>query len=405
MIYADLHLHSKYSRAVSKNCDLKNLRLGALSKGLNLLATSDYTHPLWFKELKQSLTESPHEGFYYYEDNKDVLFVAGTEIANIYSDGKKVRKVHNLIFSPSLEEASQVNDLLSKRANLAADGRPIIGKTSSAELVEIIESVSKKNYLIPAHAWTPWFGVFGSKSGYDSLKEAFEDKTRSIFAIETGLSSDPEMNWKLSQLDDIAFISNSDAHSPHPWRLGRECNAFDFTDKELSYDALFKAIRERNDNFKYTIEVDPAYGKYHVDGHRSCGFSCEPQETKKLNDLCPKCGKPLVIGVLNRVEELADRPVGEKPEKTIPFKKLLPLHELVSAVLKTSLASKKVMTECEKIMTLGTELFILLEASEEELSTKTSKQVINAIISNRKEELKIKPGFDGEYGELLFQEP
>ncbi|MFH1780178.1 MAG: hypothetical protein ABH803_03495 [Candidatus Micrarchaeota archaeon] len=806
LYYADLHLHSKYSQAVSKNCDLKHLRDGALKKGLQILGTGDFTHPEWFKELKENLVESKHKGFYYYQNNEDVLFTLSCEVANFYNDGKP-RKTHNIIHTPSIEEAEQLNDLLSKKSNLSADGRPMLAKTSNAELVELVESASENNYLIPAHCfppdalvhtdkeikeiseisigdkvlthkgrwrkvtekferpfdgelikvvpyyfregikttpehpvfgvksvkncnwtggickptcsekackkkffekyscewipaknlqkgdflvfpkiktiqdleriylsdfvkcgtindkklkplssrgkeinneikitpnfcrligyylaegyinsnrdsiafsfhteektflkdikkiifetfglqkhtvlkneskgleivyyskplalffekfcyngvknakgkkipskfmflpkekqaellrgwwrgdkgytisrqlahgmkiiclrlgiipsigidssesflkrgkhlignreikptsdlivfsnlsffedegkllndasfkkfntkkktrhgwtdeenfylpirkisnekysgkvlnleveednsytldfacvhncWTPWFGVFGSKSGSNSLKEAFQDKKKSIFAIETGLSSDPEMNWRLSELDEIALVSNSDAHSPYPWRLGRECNAFEFEEKELSYYNLFKAIREKNNHFAFTIEVDPPYGKYHFDGHRSCDFSCSPEETKKLNGICPVCKKRLTIGVQNRVEELADRPEGFKPKNAVKFKKLLPLHELLSSVLNTGLYSKTVFVEAAKLSVLGNELFVLLEASEKQLLSKTSQQVTNAIIQNRKQELKIKPGFDGEYGKII----
>lgn len=401
--FADLHLHSKYSRAVSKDCDLKHLVFGAKQKGLNVLATSDFTHPLWFKELKENLVESDKQGLYNYRGDESVFFLFGCEVANFFSFEGKARKVHNLLFSPSIEEASQLNDLLSKKSNLSADGRPMLAKTTNAELVELVESVSKKNFVVPAHCMTPWFGVFGSKSGFNSLQEAFEDKTKSIFAVETGLSADPEMLSAISSLDRIAFISNSDAHSPYPWRLGRECNAFSFEEKDLSYDSLFQSIRKQDEHFAFTLEVDPAYGKYHFDGHRNCNFSCAPDETKELSGLCPVCGKPLVRGVLGRVEELADRHEGFIREKRVEFKKILPLHELVSTVLSVGLASKSVQSVADALLILGSELFVLLEASESQLSSKcNNEKLVAALLANRVGSLNVKPGFDGEYGKLVF---
>jgi len=410
-IFADLHFHSKYSRAVSADMDLEHLSAGAKTKGLQLLGTGDFSHPLWFKELKAKLVASQHDGLYELKSEAKsenrVLFMLSNEVATFFSEGGKSRKVHHVLHAPSLEVVEQLNDLFAKRSNLAADGRPMFARTSCAELADICFSVSKDIVLVCAHAWTPWFGIFGSESGYDSLKEAFQEQSKNIFAIETGMSSDPAMNWRLSQLDSVSLMSNSDSHSPHPWRLGRECNCFEFSVEEgagnedkLSYDNLFKAVKEKDKNrFLFTIETDPSYGKYHFDGHRLCGFSSGPEETKRLKGICPVCHRPMTIGVLNRVEELADRPEGFVPEGVIPFKKLLPLHELVSAALGEGFYSKKVGAIAGKLYReFGNEFEVLLTASEESLSRAVDEKIAKIILLNREAKLFVKPGFDGEYG-------
>ncbi|HIH20954.1 TPA: DNA helicase UvrD [Candidatus Micrarchaeota archaeon] len=398
LYYSDLHLHSKYSRAVSQAMSLEGLVQGAVEKGLTILGTGDFSHPLWFKELKEKLAPAESEGLYALKgfEKTGVRFMLTNEVATLCSTPKGVKKVHHLIHSPSIEVAGQINDLLSKKGSLSADGRPMFGRTMPVEIVEIAESVSKENFVIPAHAYTPWFGVFGSMSGFNSLEEAYQDKSKSIFAIETGISSDPAMNWRISALDKISLVSNSDAHSNHPWRLGRECNVFDF-EKFPSFAEIREAIKTRK-NFAFTVEVNPSYGKYHLDGHRLCKFSSEPGETRKLRGICPVCKKPMTIGVLNRIEELADRPEGFIPENAVPFKTILPLHELLSGVHGVQLASKKVFFAAEKILALGSELHVLLEAPEEKLLGVSEKQAVDAIMLNRQGKIKVKPGFDGEYG-------
>ncbi|RLJ09065.1 MAG: DNA helicase UvrD [Candidatus Aenigmatarchaeota archaeon] len=398
-IFADLHIHSKYSRATSKDLSINNLVRYSRKKGINLLGTGDFTHPEWIKELKNSLEE---DGSGILKTADGFSFVLSSEISSIYSEGGKIRKIHNVVFAPSFECAEQINSELEKRGvNLKADGRPICG-ISCPELVEIIKGVDERNHIIPAHVWTPWFGVFGSKSGFDSLEECFKDQLKHIFALETGLSSDPAMNWRLSKLDKYALISNSDAHSFWPWRIGREANVFEL--KSLSYDGLFRAIKERDKNkFLYTIEVDPGYGKYHFDGHRECGVVLSPKEAEKLNNICPVCGRPLTIGVLHRVEELADRKEGFVPKNSIPFKSLIPLSEIVSAFIGGQPFSKKVWEiYTDLIKKFGNELKVLLEAGEEELASVCREDIAKGIVMVRENKIRIVPGFDGVYGYPLL---
>lgn len=404
LLYADLHLHSKHSRAVSAQMDLEHLVEGARKKGLGLLGTGDFTHPLWFSELKAKLQPAQDGLFSLKGDASGVRFLLQTEISTIFSDKGTVKKAHHLLYAPSLETVAQLNDVLEKKGNLMADGRPTFGM-SSAELVEVCRQVGKDLQVIPAHAWTPWFSVLGSKSGYDSIAEAYADQARHIHAFETGMSSDPAMNWRVSDLDKYAQISNSDSHSPYPYRIGRECNAFDFTEEKLSFDALFRAVQSMDSaHFKFTVEVDPNYGKYHFDGHRNCKFSCAPDVTQRLKGLCPVCRKPLTIGVLNRVEHLADRPAGFVPEGAIPFKTLLPLQELVAGSLNATLASKKVVAETERVFALyGTEFHALLEVPAEKLAADLSPKLANALLLNRAGKLHVKAGFDGEYGVLELE--
>ncbi|HLC38368.1 MAG TPA: endonuclease Q family protein [Candidatus Norongarragalinales archaeon] len=400
LYYADFHLHSKYSRAVSQAMSLEGLVEGARQKGLKILGTGDFSHPAWFNELKTKLIPSESDGLFVLKgfEESGVCFVLTNEVSSIISTPKGVKKVHHLLHCPSLEIVSQINDLFGKKGNLEADGRPTFGNTFPSEIVEIVESVDKKDsFIIPCHAWTPWFGVFGSMSGFDSLKEAYEAKSKSIFAIETGISSDPAMNWRISSLDGITLVSNSDAHSNHPWRLGRECNAFDFPSLP-SFRQIRNSI-ETKKNFAFTVEVNPSYGKYHFDGHRNCSFSCPPDESKKLKGLCPVCRRRLTIGVLNRVEELADRPDGFIPKNAIPFKTVLPLHELVSAFLGSQLYSKKVDELAGKLLALGSELGVLLEIEKEKLLEACGEdRLVDAIMLNRQGKIEVTPGFDGEYG-------
>ncbi|MBI5636248.1 DNA helicase UvrD, partial [Candidatus Micrarchaeota archaeon] len=360
-----------------------------------------FTHPSYFSQLKAGLEFDEQTGFYKFQ-NYSTLFVPTVEVATFYNDGKKSSRVHQVIHAPSLEVCEQISEVLSKRGNLSADGRPMFAKTSLAEMVELILGVSKDCFIYPAHAWTSWFGVFGSKTGFDSLKQAYEDQYKNIFAIETGLSSDPQMNARCSFLDNIALLSNSDAHSPHPWRLGRECNAFNLRD--FSYKGLHKVLKENDKTqFLYTVEVDPAYGKYHFDGHRACSFSCSPEQSRKLNGICPVCKKELTIGVEYRVEELADRPKDAK--SLASFKRVLPLHELISALIGSPLSSPKVRAIADNLMPAGaTELSVLLDEPKDELLKRADAKVVNVILANREGRIKVKPGFDGEYGVLDLKE-
>jgi len=396
-IFADLHLHSHYSRATSDKMDIENLERYAKVKGINLLGTGDFTHPLWLSELKKKLKDD--NGLFQFRD-KDVSFILQAEVSSIYNDGE-TRKIHNVILAPSFEVVDQINDFLKNYGRLESDGRPILTKIDCSELVEKLIEISKEVMIIPAHIWTPWFSLFGSKSGFDSIEDCFKDQTKNIFALETGLSSDPAMNWRLSTLDRFALVSNSDSHSPWPSRLGRELNVFE---TEMKYKEVINAIKERDPKrFLYTIEVDPAYGKYHWDGHRIHNVSLDPKEAIKYHNLCPVCGKPLTIGVLHRVEELADREEGFVPRNAIPFKSLLPLSELVAEFYGTQPFSKKVWEESTKLTKeFGSELNVLLNADEERLKIFVDEKLAEIIIKNREGKLKIQPGYDGVYGKLIL---
>jgi uncharacterized protein (TIGR00375 family) len=393
---ADLHIHSKYSRATSKDMNLESLDKWAKIKGIKVMGTGDFTHPAWFQELKSQL-EPAEPGLYKFKKGgSETRFILTAEISSIYSQGGKVRRIHNLVFAPSLEIAEKINVALSWQGNLKSDGRPILG-ISSIDLAKLVFNISGEAVIIPAHAWTPWFSIFGSMSGFDSIEECFGDYAKNIFAIETGLSSDPEMNWRLSQLDRISLISNSDSHSAG--KVGREANVFD---AELSYNGIISAIREKDPKkFLYTIEFFPEEGKYHYDGHRLCGIVFSPEETKKHNNICPKCGKPLTIGVMNRVGQLADRPVGYQPQGRVPFKKLVPLNEIIAESLGVLPGSKKVIAEYERLIgILGTELKILLEVDLNGIKSQASPELSEAIGRMREGKVKIRPGYDGEYGKV-----
>ena len=395
-VIADLHLHSKYALATSRNMDLEHLAAGAKFKGVSLLASGDFTHPRWQAELRSKLTPGPGEGLYSYGG---VSWVLGTEVSTVYRQQGKTRKVHHLIFAPDLDVVAQITDTLSRYGRMASDGRPVLKGLSSVELVEKLASISGDVVLIPAHAWTPWFGVFGSKSGFDSLVDCYGDMAHRIFAIETGLSSDPPMNWRLSSLDSVSLISNSDAHSPNPWRLGREANLFDLP--RLSYSELFRAIRTRNSRrFLCTIEVDPAYGKYHFSGHSKCGVSLPPGDALKLGNRCPKCGKQLTVGVLQRVEELSDRPEGYVPHEAVPYRRLLPLYEVISFAMGVrGLYSKKVLElQDALIRAFGSEFAVLLEVPHDELGRVAGSKIAEAIVMCREGGVAFTPGFDGVYG-------
>ncbi|MBI2084944.1 MAG: DNA helicase UvrD [Candidatus Aenigmarchaeota archaeon] len=402
-IIADLQIHSKYSRATSPQMNIHTLGKFAETKGLDILGTGDFTHPKHLEDLKSSLKEINGTGLF--TDNKTkTAFMLTSEVSLIYYVNGVSKKVHNMIFAPSFEIVDQINEKLSRYGNLSADGRPILTNITCPEFTELVVSISKDAFIIPAHSFTPWFSIFGSKSGFNSVEECFQDQTKNIFAIETGLSADPAMCWNISSLDKFALISNSDAHSPWPWRLGREANVFDI--ENPTYNKIFDAIKNKDkEKFLYTIECDPNYGKYHLDGHKDCNVSLEPSETKKLNGICPRCKRGLTIGVLSRVEQLADRPVGFVPKNAIPFKTLLPLYEIISHVTGVNaLYSKKVTEEHDKIISqFGTELNVLMNVPENELKKITHEKIANAIIKSRNGELKFKPGYDGVYGVPLFE--
>lgn len=397
-LIADLHIHSRYSRATSKDITLDNLVKYARIKGVGLLGTGDFTHPLWLSELKQKLKDNG-EGVYYYQD---FPFIFTSELSLIYSEGEKGRRVHLLVLAPSLEIVEQINSWLSKKGRLDYDGRPIFGM-SCTELVEGLLKIDDGIEVITAHSWTPWYGIFGSMSGFDSLKEAFHEYAGKIHAIETGMSSDPAMNWRLSELNEKTIVSFSDAHSFWPFRIGREATIFNIEKENIKYQDIIKQIR--NNEILGTIETDPAYGKYHFDGHRLCNFSCSPQEALRLNNICPVCRKPLTIGVEHRVEELADKPIGFKPKNAKPFYKILPLHELIATVKASTLTSQKVWNEYNKLINaFGSELNILLDIEKEKLARVIEGKIVDVILLNREGKINVKPGFDGVYGEAMLKE-
>lgn len=398
LFVADFHIHSKYSRATSKNMDVPSLVKWARYKGITLLGTGDFTHHLWLQELKQYLEPQDDKGLLLYQD---VYFILSAEVSNIFSQKGKVYRVHNVIMVPTLKLAQEVNRMLSYYGNLASDGRPILGMSCIALARELFK-ISPDLILIPSHIWTPWFSVFGSNSGFDSLDEAFDKYTEKLTALETGLSSDPSMNWRLSKLDRFSLVSNSDSHSPQ--RIGREANVFDC---ELNYWEIKKVLETKDKKkFLYTVEFFPQEGKYHYDGHRNCNVRLHPKETKKYQGICPSCGKPLTRGVLNRVEELADRDEGFIPSNAIDYKSLVSLDEIIAEVKGVFKSSKSVEREYLNLVTeFGSEFNILVNVEEGELFSKLPAKLAEGIKRVREKRLKIIPGFDGEYGVIkIFDE-
>jgi len=396
-IISDLHIHSKHSRGCSTSLDLGNLEKYARMKGVGLLGTGDFTHPEWIKEIKAKLTD---DGSGVLRSVEGFPFVMQTEISLVYSQDGKGRRVHNVVLAPSVEVADQITDELKKRGRVDYDGRPIF-KISCIEFVEMLHKISPKTEVIPAHIWTPWFSLFGSKSGFDRISDAFGDQLKHVHAVETGLSSDPPMNWRLSQLDKMQIVSFSDLHSYWPWRMGREATLLEM--EKLTYDNVLKAIRT-GEGLAGTIEVDPAYGKYHEDGHRACDVCMVPSETKKVGGKCPKCGRPMTIGVHYRVEELADRPEGYTPKNAKPFHTIIPLSELIANIYGKGIATKSVWEKYHEILKLGAENEVLLDTPYDKLITVASEKMARAIIANREGKIKLKPGYDGVYGVPLFLE-
>ncbi len=393
MIIADLHVHSRFARGCSKDLTVQNLEKWARVKGLDLLGTGDFTHPEWFKELKSELED---DGSGVLRTKKGFPFILQVEISQIYSFNGKGRRIHNIILAPGFEVGEQVVDYFKSKGRVDYDGRPIFN-LSCPELVEDLRSISKDLEVIPAHVWTPWFSLFGSKSGFDSVEEAFQDQARHIHALETGLSSDPAMNWMISKLDKYNLVSFSDAHSYWPWRLGREATVFNL--ERLSYKQVLTAIRTGKGIYE-TVEVDPAYGKYHFDGHRACNVHLSPEEAEQLRNKCPVCGKPLTLGVLHRVKELADREPAKPPGKP-GFKRLLPLSEVLAHVLGGGVNSKKVWSHYWKLVkAFGNEFNALLKAGVEELEAVAGLEVAEAVMDNRAGELRVVPGYDGVYGSV-----
>ncbi len=400
----DMHLHSRYSRATSRDLNIPGLYRGARLKGIDIIGTGDFTFPAYVAEMEKEL-EPIGGGLYSFKrkgdvsivpvkNDRDPKFIITTEISNIYKRHDKVRRIHTVIIAPGLDEVKALNRQLDKVGNLKADGRPILGM-DVADMAELIWNVSEDFIIIPAHAWTPWFAIFGSKSGFDSIEECFGDLTPKIFAIETGLSSDPAMNWRLSQLDNVSIVSNSDAHSlPN---LGREATAFELEVASIQSikTALQKGASER-DRIAYTIEFYPQEGKYHYDGHRDCRFACDPKETKRLKGICPKCKKPLTIGVDNRVEELADR---QEPKKLGEFKYIVPLREIIADALGQQKNTKRVQeTYNEMIRAIADEFTLLLKTPLTQIAAFGISEIAEGVRRVREGEVRIEPGYDGEYG-------
>jgi uncharacterized protein (TIGR00375 family) len=392
MFIADLHIHSKYSRATSRQMDLEHLAEWARLKGISLLGTADFTHHLWLQELKSKLTPSGNGLFSY----GGVNFMLTTEVSNIYSKGGRGRRVHNIVFAPDFATVEKINDELAGFGNLSSDGRPMLS-LDCVSLVETILGANPDCFIVPAHAWTPWYSIFGSKSGFDTIEECFEKYSKDIYALETGLSSDPAMNWRWSALDRFSLISNSDAHSPS--RLGRESNAFDC---QMDYYQILDVLKKKDkQRFLYTVEFFPQEGKYHYDGHRDCNILYAPAETKRHNNLCPVCARPLTVGVMHRVEQLGDRPEGFVLEDAVPFKSLITLDEIIAEAKGVGKGAQSVEQEYRSLVQrLGSEFDILLNIPEEELAKNCAPRLLQGILNVRKGEVAITPGYDGVYGKI-----
>ncbi len=412
--YADLHIHSKYSRATSADLDFHHLALWAKKKGIRVVGTGDFTHPAWMAAIKEELVPA-EPGLFRLRDDLEaavraelgpcaaaeapVRFLLEVEISTIYKQGERVRKVHHLLYAPDLASADRMAGRLARIGNLNADGRPILG-LNSRDLLEICLEAGEGCYLIPAHIWTPWFSVFGSKSGFDRLEECYGDLSSHIFALETGLSSDPEMNWRLSMLDRYRLVSNSDAHSPG--KLGREASRFDCA---ADYFSIRNALAT-GQGYAGSVEFFPEEGKYHLDGHRACGFRCEPEEARRLEDKCPVCGAPLTLGVHHRVLELADRPEAQKPAGAAPFRCFIPLEEMLGEIHRTGAKSKTVQTSYERLIArLGPELDILGDLRLDEIGRVGSPLLAEAIRRMRAGEVIREGGYDGEYGVIRVFKP
>ncbi|MEM3839334.1 MAG: endonuclease Q family protein [Candidatus Micrarchaeaceae archaeon] len=391
---SDLHIHSKYAGACSEQLVLENLDSVARSKGIGIIGTGDFTHPLWYKEIAGKLYEVDDSGTYALKGNKaGTRFVLTSEVA-VFFQGRtnsRVKKIHNLILAPNLEVVAQINEALGRFGNLGADGRPIL-QISNSDLIESLHKIDERIAVIPSHAWTPWFGALG-QMGFDSIKEAYEDQEKRVFAIETGLSSDPGMNWRVSALDKYALVSWGDAHSLP--KLGREATVISM-DGGPSYDGIIYSIKEKK--IRMTVEFYPEEGKYHLDGHRNCGVSMTPEEAKRYNNICPKCGKMLTIGVLHRVEELADRDDGYRPAGAAPYLHTVPLQEIIAYVTKKGAGTAYVANLYKKLIDeFGTEFNVLLKSDLAGIA-KVDESLAKAIENVRSECVKIIPGYDGVFG-------
>lgn len=393
---ADLHMHSKYAGACSEHLNLESISAMAYTKGIKVVGTGDFTHPLWLNDIKKLLVEDGN-GLYRIK-NSLTNFMLTTEVCTIF-EGKggvtdRVKKIHHVIFAPNIEVVEQINATLSKYGSLSSDGRPILNKLTPAGLVEQLMKISKDIFVFPAHAWTPWYGALGSFSGFNSLEEAYEDQAKNIYALEMGLSSDPPMNWRISKLDKYTLVSGSDAHSLP--KMGREAIVLDMEEGKLSYKSIVDAIKGRK--LKLNIEFYPEEGKYHFDGHRNCNTSLSPKEARKYNGRCPVCGKPLTIGVLHRVEDLADREEGEQPKNATPYVHVIPLQEVIAHVSGKGEATEYVKSTYNKLIEkFGSEFNVLLKSDEDSIR-EVDKELAKAINNIREGHVKIIPGYDGVFG-------
>ncbi len=399
-IIADLHIHSKYARATSKNISIENLEKYGRIKGINLFGTGDFQHGLRRKEIDEKLTEDEHgilrtaNGF---------PFIWQTEISFMFTQGGKGRAIHLIVLCPNGETADKITKYLEGKGRIDYDGRPIFGM-SCKDFVKDMKEINEKIEIIPAHCMTPWFGLFGSKKGFDSVEECFEDQAKHIYAVESGMSADPAMLWRFEEIASgkINVVSFSDAHSHWPWRIGREATIFDIP--ELTYDNIIKAIRT-GEGLKATIETPPEYGKYHWDGHRLCNFSCGPKKTKELNGICPVCGKELIIGVEYRVEEISKHEEGFKPANAKPFYKLLPLHEIISLAIGKGMQTSRAWEIYNSLIKeFDNEFNILLKVPKEKLARNFDEKLVELIIKNREQKIKVVPGYDSTYGVALLGE-
>jgi len=396
MMIADLHIHSRFSRATSREMTIPKIAEYAKLKGIGMVGTGDFTHPGWLKELKEHLQFK--DGIYEYAGVKFVLTV---EVNNIYTKNGRLRRVHNIIFAPDFQTVEKINNYLSKYGKLEADGRPIISLATD-EMLKALLGLSSDIFIAPSHIWTPWFSLFGSNSGFDSIDECLGQLASKVFALETGLSSDPAMNWRLSILDNFTLISNSDAHSPN--RLGREANVFS---EELNYVSLKEVLKNKDrSKFLYTIEFYPEEGKYHFDGHRRCQVRLSPKEARLNNNLCPVCSRSVTVGVLHRIELLADRAEGYVPENSIPYKNLIPLEEIIAEAMGVGRDTVGVKNEYLRLCKLfGNEFQILLNTSIGELRSNTQEKIVQGIERARRGDVIINPGYDGEFGTIkLFEQ-
>jgi len=373
-------------------------------KGLNLVGTGDFTHSKWLKEIQETLVPEQGTDLYKVASKADspVRFMLTTEVCTIFDFENAVKKVHHVILTPSVETAVQINEALKRYGDLAADGRPLLNMTAP-QLVEEVMAASSENMVFPAHVWTPWFSVFGAFSGFDSIEECYQDMAKHIHALETGLSSDPAMNWRLSRLDGFALVSNSDCHSFWPWRIGREANVFEL--ERMSYREVVDAVCSKDPaRFKFTIETDPAYGKYHWTGHRKCNVSLSPQEAQKFGNICPVCRRKLTKGVEQRVEELADRPADFKPDNTPGFMRLLPLSEIIATVLGAASPSTQAVWKIYNLLVgkFRDEYTVLIDASKDALAEVVDAAIADAVLRVRTGAVRVVPGYDGVYGKLVL---